>query len=32
MEMGSEVLVYGVGYFVVLFGCEILFLYCEVFM
>ena len=32
MEMDSEVLVHGVGYFVVLFGCEILFLYCEVFM
>lgn len=30
MEMGSEVLVYGVGYFAVLFVCEILFLYCEV--
>ena len=30
--MDSEVLVRGVGYFAVLFVCEILFLYCEVFM
>ena len=32
MEMDSEVLVHGVGYFAVLFVCEILFLYCEVLM
>lgn len=30
MEMDSEVLVHGVGYFAVLFVCEILFLCCEV--
>ena len=30
--MDSEVLVHGVGYFAVLFVCEILFLYCEVLM